>query len=411
MKILVIDDDRDFRELARVFLKRSFPLATVSDYDPEIMGLPAVDFPWADYDVALLDYELNTEQNGLDWLRQYSGLPGFPAVIFSTSAGDEYLAVRAIKSGADEYLNKRDLSAVHLGNLVSSVLAKRETDVVDHTTRERPESGKASSTGRQISGYNLRRLLGCGSTADVYLAQSDSDDITVVIKLLREGFCEEPQAVSRFLAEADILHHLDCPEVVRIHDHGVRSGQAFVAMEYFGHGDLRHRISQGISVRQALNYIKAIARSLSAIHKRGVVHRDLKPGNIMFRYDDSLGLLDFGMSKRLDQDLNLTATGTILGTPAYMSPEQCDGLEIDGRSDLYSAGVILYEMLTHQRPFTGNTAARLFMQHSAAPIPRLPAHVAIFQDVVEGLMAKSPEDRFQTGAGLLEALNGVGSLI
>ena len=407
MKILIIDDDRDFRDLARVFLKRGFPLASVSEYDPEVMGLPAPDFPWADYDVALLDYELNAEQNGLDWLRRFSGLPGFPAVIFSTGAGSEYLAVRAMKSGADEYLNKRDMSAAHLGDLVSSVLAAREAGNGAGGNRVRP-AAISTGGGRHIPGYSLRRLLGCGSTADVYLAQRDSDDITMVIKLLREGFAGDPKAIERFLAEAGILECLDSPEVVRIHDHGVQEGLAFVAMEYLGHGDLRQRISEGIDVDQALEFIGAIARGLSTIHKRGVVHRDLKPANIMFRYDDSLALTDFGISKRLDQHLGLTTTGTIIGTPSYISPEQCDGLAVDSRSDLYSAGVILFEMLAGQRPFDGANAAQVFMKHSTAPVPKLPPPVARFQPVVERLMAKRPEDRYQSGAALLAGLEALG---
>ncbi len=404
MRILVIDDDRDFRDLVRVFLKRSFPRATVSDFDPEVMGLPQADFPWADYDIALLDYELNAEQNGLDWLRRYAQVPGFPAVIFSTGEGNEYLAVRAIKFGADEYLNKRDLSASHLGDLVGSVLSMREAHVTGATARSLPTTVGGEGGGRKIPGYSLRRLLGCGSTADVYLAQRDRDDITAVIKLLREGFAGDPRAVARFLTEADILEHLDSPEVVRVHDHGVESGQAYVSMEYLGHGDLRQRLAERINTTQALEYIRAIARGLSTIHKRGVVHRDLKPANIMFRYDDSLALTDFGISKRLDIEQGLTTTGTIVGTPSYMSPEQCDGLEVDGRSDLYSAGVIFFEMLAGARPFEGDTAARVFMQHTLGKIPPLPESVAHFQPVVNRLMAKRPRDRFQSGAALLKAL-------
>ncbi len=404
MKILIIDDDRDFRELVRVFIRRCYPRASVSDYDPEVMGMPAVDFPWADYDVALLDYELNAEFNGLDWLRRYSGLPGFPAVIFSTGEGNEYLAVRAIKFGADEYLNKRDLSAAYLGDLISSVLSLRESRVVGGAGGVQPSVVDGSTAKTGIPGYSVRRQLGCGSTADVYLAQRDHDGITVVIKLLREGFTGDQQAIARFLVEAQILERLDSPEVVRVHAHGVEEGRAYVVMEYLGHGDLRHRIMEGINVGQALEFIQAIARGLSTVHKRGVVHRDLKPANIMFRYDDSLALTDFGISKRMDVDLELTTVGTIIGTPSYMSPEQCDGLEVDGRSDLYSAGVILFEMLAGYRPFDGESTTRVFLMHSMAPVPQLPAEVAHFQAVVERLMSKQPQDRFQSGTALLEAL-------
>jgi DNA-binding NarL/FixJ family response regulator len=203
LKILIVDDDVDFRELAKVLIKRSYPRAEVLGYDPRVSGLPAVDFPWADYDLVLLDYELSCAETGLDWLRRYSALAGFPAVIFATGAGDENLAARAMKFGADEYLSKRDVSAGRLGQLISSVLAERASSVAAAVADALPTvSLMPAPELTRVPGYQIRRLLGCGGTADVYLAQRDHGGHTVVLKILREGMGNNAVAIERLHREA-----------------------------------------------------------------------------------------------------------------------------------------------------------------------------------------------------------------
>lgn len=409
MRVLVVDDDIDFRGLARVLLQRNFPRVDVSEYDPEVFGMPPESFPWADYDVVLLDHELRAEHTGLDWLRRFSKLPGFPSVIFTTGTGDEYLAARAMKLGADEYLSKRDVTAARLGELVGSVLAAR-TVPAEPSPNSEPTSRDTASTDASASdalasvGYTLRRLLGCGGTADVYLAERIGDGLTVVVKLLREAMAGDDVEIRRFIDEAHVLDSLDSPHVVRVYGHGVKAQRSYLIMEYMGHGDLRSRISEGILPGQALDYLRAIMGGLISVHSHGIVHRDLKPSNVMFRYDDSLALTDFGIAKRLGTELNLTTSDSIIGTPAYVSPEQCDGKEADARSDIYSAGVMLFEMLTGIRPFHGESAAVLFMQHSTAPVPQLPEALSKFQPFVDRLMAKRTEDRYQSAGAVLEAL-------
>ncbi len=393
MKVLVVDDDEDFRSLTRALIQRSFPRAAVAEYDPESRGVPLDDFPWADYDVVLLDHELNTGDTGLDWLRRYGRLPGFPAVIFATGAGDENLAARAMKFGADEYLSKRDVSAAHLGALLSSVMAARNAAGPDAVApvHDRPMPGVP--TPAAVPGYSLRRLLGCGGTADVYLAERHGDGLTVVLKLLREGMAHNAVAIKRLVTEARVLESLDSPHVVKVYGHGVEAGRAYLAMEYLGHGDLRARISEGLGVRTALEYALALARGLATVHARGVLHRDIKPGNVMYRYDDSLALTDFGIAKSASIDSSLTGSGSVVGTPSYMSPEQCEGRGAEARSDLYSLGVVIFEMLTGSRPFTGDSPGMLFMQHVTAAVPRLPEHLSHCQALMDGLLAKRPQDR------------------
>jgi serine/threonine-protein kinase PpkA len=175
-------------------------------------------------------------------------------------------------------------------------------------------------------------------------------------------------------------------------------------MEFFSRGDLKQRMELKLTPELAINYMTHIAYGLDAIHRVGIIHRDLKPANIMFRGDDSLALADFGISKKLDSPSELTTLGQILGTPHYISPEQGEGKSIDPRSDLYSAGVLLYELLTQKKPFTASTPAALIYQHVYAPVPELPGKFGKYQEIINKTMAKHPAERYQTAAELIRTL-------
>ena len=159
-----------------------------------------------------------------------------------------------------------------------------------------------------------------------------------------------------------------------------------------------------ISPEVAFNYMQHICYGLSAIHRIGVVHRDLKPANIMFRGDDSLALADFGISKRIEQGTGLTSIGQVLGTPHYMSPEQGEALSVDGRADIYSAGILLFELLTGEKPFKAQTPAALIYQHVHGDIPLLPEALSKYQEIINRTLAKKPEDRYQTAMELIYVL-------
>jgi serine/threonine protein kinase len=166
-------------------------------------------------------------------------------------------------------------------------------------------------------------------------------------------------------------------------------------MEHFARGDLRKRMSEGLTARQSLAYARDLAFALEAIHEVGIYHRDLKPGNVMLRDDGSIALIDFGLAKHVALKMEVTDKGLIFGTPHYMSPEQGHGKPIDGRSDIYALGVMLYEMLTGKKPYDAENHMAILVHHAKAPIPKLPERLATVQHIIDKLMAKEPADRPQ----------------
>ena len=420
MKIIIVDDSKEFMALTRRLLARALPEIEVTEYDPEQQGPPSIDFDWSLYDVLLLDYQLGAHETGLEWLTRYRAAAGFPPTILMTAVGDEYVAAKAIKLGASEFIRKADISTARLGSLVEQVIAERRSkrSTFDESTKHklgqdaqifntlrapvetRPPDGKSI-------GYRFVRLIGQGGASRVYLAERASDRTTLVLKVIDVASIKEPQVLQRFVREAALIAQVNSPYVVRFLDHGFTENYGYIAMEFFTRGDLKQRIEHGVSVADTVNYILHIAYGLRAIHQLGIVHRDLKPGNIMFRSDDSLALADFGISRRLDETSELTKLGSVLGTPNYLSPEQALGLTVDYRSDLYSAGVMLFEMLTGRKPYRAENAAALVYQHVHAEIPRLPNPINKFQTVIDMLLAKSADDRFANANDLIDALRSI----
>jgi serine/threonine-protein kinase PpkA len=241
----------------------------------------------------------------------------------------------------------------------------------------------------------------------VYLSERKQDKRSIVLKILELEKVQDINFIRRFTREAELVAHLNNPHIVKIYEYGFSNEFGFIAMEFFTRGDLQQRMEVGITLEQARDYIYHITLGLKAIHEIGVVHRDLKPANIMFRSDDSMAIGDFGISKQLDGNTDLTAADSVIGTPHYMSPEQGEGNPVDTRSDIYSTGIILYELLTGERPYKGSSAASLIYKHVYADIPTLPDELAQFQTIIDSLLAKSPDDRYQDVNELLKALEDV----
>jgi serine/threonine protein kinase len=259
----------------------------------------------------------------------------------------------------------------------------------------------------QIPGYRLIRKLGHGGMADVYLGVQENLQREVAIKVLVSSLFRDEQFSLRFIKEAQTAAKLSHPNIITIHDIGQVGDTYFIVMEYL-HESLNDRIKKVgiVSPREALDIVKMVASALDYAHNKGFIHRDIKPDNIMFRTDGTAVLVDFGIARAIDSTTHLTRTGMSIGTPHYMSPEQCRGEKIDGRSDIYALGVQLFELLTGRVPYKAENTAGIILKHIQDPVPRLPLELCQYQPLLDKMMAKDKEMRIASAAELVKFIGG-----
>lgn len=249
-----------------------------------------------------------------------------------------------------------------------------------------------------IPGYRIEKLISSGAMGQVYLATQEVLERPVAIKVITPSLSIDAKFRQRFLKEGKIIAQLRHPHIVTIHDIGECLNQYYMVMEYVEGGTLKERIRNGLPAEQAVNILRQISGALGYAHRQGFIHRDIKPANILFRDDDSAVLADFGIAKAYEDDSHLTATGLAVGTVRYMSPEQAEGEVLDGRSDLYSLGLVFFEMLAGSRPD----------RTLEGYIESLPPDLSRYQAILNKLLARDPNKRFTTAEQLIDALNQIG---
>jgi hypothetical protein len=256
-----------------------------------------------------------------------------------------------------------------------------------------------------IPGYSIVRELGEGGMASVYLATQHSLEREVALKIMSPLLNSDPGFAARFRREARIIAQLSHASIVPAFEVGEHQSRCYLAMEYLPGGSLKQRLlERRFDVSQAAGICSALCGALDLAHRKGFVHRDIKPENILFREDGTPVLTDFGIARALDYGRSMTVAGVLVGTPGYMSPEQVKGLELDGRSDLYSLGVVFYEMLTGTTPFSAQSSLSLALKQVSDALPSLPPEYALYQDFLDCLTAKEREQRFATGTEVIRAL-------
>jgi serine/threonine protein kinase len=258
-----------------------------------------------------------------------------------------------------------------------------------------------TSEQQAVPGYTVVHIIGQGGQAQVFLAEREHDGLRVALKVLNRKLRNDPVFLERFVREYKLVTSLNSNYVARIYDQGFSGDFPYIAMEFLPSGTLAARIREGLTARAALRIASQIAQALDAIHSHGIVHRDLKPANILFRADGRPVIVDFGLARDMRINSTLTVAGQFLATPRYMSPEQCLGNSVDARSDLYSLGAMLYEMMTGNKIYDHAHSAEVIAMHVHAPVPQLTGMLSVHQPLLERLLAKNPEDRFQNAAEVI----------
>ena len=260
--------------------------------------------------------------------------------------------------------------------------------------------------GRTLGQFEIVEEIGRGGMATVYRARQKSINRMVAIKILPRALLHDPAFYERFTREVDVIAHLEHPHILPIYDFGEVDGVPYIAMRYLAGGSLAARIRRGpLTPEQIVRPFGQVAQALDYAHQQGIIHRDLKPGNILLDEQGNAYLSDFGIARVLNSNL----TGSqIIGTPAYMSPEQANGLPLDARSDLYSLGIVLFELLTGSEPFFADTPVGLLLKHIGEPLPSLrqrrPELSIGIEAVVVKAAAKQPGDRYASASDMASAL-------
>ena len=401
-RLLIVTDHTELGRALEQHVSIVWPEAECRIHAPLQSGRFHSGFNAVGYDAVLLDDRIERGQ-GEKWLDNLLHRNAFPPIIYLARGDDPALAARVMKRGAIDCLTRERIDHRRLADVLRKAVVQRRQQLA--LLRTGPEAERLSQFGPvTILGHRCVRELAIGGTSMVYLAESERAGEMVVLKVLRDSPTagDEHTQFTRFLQEYDLISKVRHPNVVRIFDLGIADDHAYLAMEYFQRGDLRSQIARGLDDDEALAYLAQMAAALKVVHAVGVLHRDLKPGNIMLRADGTVALIDFGLAKHVHVDApEITATGEIFGTPYYMSPEQGHGQQLDERSDLYSLGVIFYEMLMRKKPYLAQTPMAVIYMHANAPIPLLPENLRRYQQLLNALLAKNPVHRFASASALL----------
>jgi len=408
MRFLIVDDSREHRKMLAAMLRARWPSSQTEEWDPRAQGSPRAELELGRYDAALLEWQPHGAED-LNWLAERRLDPLVPRIVLIADRGSEQLAVEASELGAAQVLRRNELTLARLVHSVEQALRERPGELAGPLQAAAGPAGTralgaapARTPAPLINRYRILGIIGQGGMALVYLAERESDGLRLVLKVLDPALRTDTTYVRRLEREYKLIASIHNEHVARIYDQDFSGEHPYIAMEFFSGGSLATRMHEGLTSRDALRIMSQIARALDAVHAHGIVHRDLKPQNILFRENGLPAIVDFGLARSLAMDVTLTRHGQLLATPRYASPEQCLGRPADHRSDLYSLGVIFYEMLSGRRIFQDQAhgPAEIVYMHIHGDIPQLPARLAGYQPILNRLLAKNPEDRFQSAREL-----------
>jgi serine/threonine protein kinase len=399
-RILIMRHASGLVNRARRLAMSKWPTARLEVHDLAAYGKPPVDFRWDRYAQVLIDDEY-LRREGLLWLSELRTQPNFPKIVRVLPEPGRPTPPAEIEVVAPPMPPRKSENK----SATKPEPANDSPSMIARADARRLADAEAVLKSAGIQGFTPVKPLGSGATANVCLCERVSDKQQVVLKVLKSEGSGDSDLLSRFVQEYFATSSIDSPYVAKVFEHGFTESHAYIVMEYFPAGDLRARVARNRpSVEESLIIIGSILSALVSVHAGGIIHRDLKPANVMFREDGTIALVDFGSARRDADPMAKTLAGVVIGTPYYLSPEQALGGTADERSDLYSVGVMLYELLTGQRMYAAASLVALFEMHKTAPIPKLPENLSRFQRFLERLVSKKPEERFESAAEAFTAL-------
>ncbi len=383
-----------------------WPTAKLEVHDLAAYGKPPADFRWDRYAHLLIDDEY-LRKEGLLWLSELRSKPNFPKI------------VRVLPEPAPAQAARRDRRQGAADAGARNACAEQGFDAPGTGERQPEHDRRASrrgawptpkpcSSSAGIEGFTPVKPLGSGATANVCLCERVSDKQQVVLKILKGEGSGDSDLLSRFVQEYFAASSIDSPYVAKVFEHGFTESHAYIVMEYFPAGDLRARMARDRpSVEESLIIVGSILSALTSVHAAGIIHRDLKPANVMFRDDGTIALVDFGSARRDADPVAKTLAGVVIGTPYYLSPEQALGGTADERSDLYSVGVMLYELLTGQRMYAAASLVGAVRDAQERADSEAAGDLARHQRFLERLVSKKPEERYLSAAEAFHGAHGV----
>jgi hypothetical protein len=430
-RVLILRHASGLVNRARRLALEKWPTAKLEVHDLSAYGKPPADFRWDRYVHVLIDDEY-LRREGLLWLSEVRGKPKFPAIVRVPGEVRKHRPPTEIDVQAPPLPPKREARTDHAADVkpiprfdrsraekslaggaaeqTSAPASTVNATTQNASTAQRYEARRLADAdavlkSAGIQGFMPVKALGSGATANVCLCERISDKQQVVLKILKGEGSGDSDLLSRFVQEYFATSSIDSPYVAKVIEHGFTDTHAYIVMEYFPAGDLRARMARDRpSIEESLLIVASILAALTSVHSAGIIHRDLKPANVMFRDDGTIALVDFGSARRDADPMAKTVAGVVIGTPYYLSPEQALGGTADERSDLYSVGVMMYELFTGQRMYAASTLVGLFEMHKTAPIPKLPENLSKHQRFFERLVAKSPELRYLSAEEALQSL-------
>src|SRR5215831_9682116 len=415
-RVLIMRHASGLVNRARRMAIEKWPQARLEVHDLAAYGKPPTDFRWDRYAHMLIDDEY-LRREGLLWLSELRSKPNFPKIVrVPQEEKARHRPPAEIDVKAPPLAPKREAAAPKNAEAQIKPIrqdaraatrpapAEESPSMIARADAKRLADAEAVLRSAGIQGFTPVRPLGSGATANVCLCERANKQ-QVVLKILKSEGSGDSDLLSRFVQEYFAASSIDSPYVAKVFEHGFSESHAYIVMEYFPAGDLRARIArERPGIEESFIIVGSILSALTSVHAAGIIHRDLKPANVMFRDDGTIALVDFGSARRDADPVARTLAGVVIGTPYYLSPEQALGGTADERSDLYSVGVMLYELLTGQRMYAAGSLVALFEMHKTAPIPRLPENLARHQRFLERLVAKKPDDRYRSAAEAFAAL-------